>query len=387
MLVFAARSPASDILARRAAAALTLGEPHLAASLSQRALGLDPLNLAALNELGLSRSKLGQTTGAEAAMTLAQRLSRRDPAAETWLFQHRLMEGDAEDAFIEADIALRTNPDPALRAALFRIFDLSLPVPDARAALERRLELQPPWRSDYLASAPGRLSDPTLALPLLKSLESGAAPPSAPERAAFIAALLARQKWRAALQDEAILTARPAMAQAWLRDGGFTGLGDVGPFDWDLQPAPGAEASFDRDAEGGGELRIGYNGFSHPSLPRQLLVLSPGAWRLSWRETGEGGGNGAGLSWVLQCAGTGIGLGRSEDGGVGAQQRRELTFDVPPSACDAQWIGLVPDPADREIPLVRRYSDMRLSPVGRTSPTMTPQQKAKRPASASVRRG
>ncbi|MGH7015972.1 MAG: hypothetical protein ACRED8_02675, partial [Caulobacteraceae bacterium] len=232
-----------------------------------------------------------------------------------------------------------------------------------------------------------RLSDPTLAWPLLRTLASGAAPPTASERAAFIAALLSRQQWRAALQDEAILAGLPAMAQAWLRDGGFTGVGDVGPFDWDLQPGEGAEAKFDRNAEGSGELRIDYDGFSHPSLPRQLLVLPPGAWRLTWRETGEGGGNRAGLSWALQCAASGIGLGRSDDGGGGAQQARELTFNVPALACDAQWIGLVPDPADREIPLVRRYSDMRLFPVGRTSPTTTPQLKAKRPARASVRRG
>jgi len=86
---------------------------------------------------------------------------------------------------------------------------------------------------------------------------------------------------------------------------------------------------------------VQFYGRTDTDLAKQLLVLGPGRYRLSFHATGDAGGDGKGsMSWILRCA-----QDRSDIGSLNLRQityaakRMQLDFSVP-QGCSSQWLTL-----------------------------------------------
>ncbi|MHB8530130.1 MAG: hypothetical protein ACYC8V_11545, partial [Caulobacteraceae bacterium] len=356
---------------------------------ARRAVGLDPLDVAALRDLGLALDGAGHGDQADTFFTLADRLSRRDVATEAWLFQRRLRQARVDEAFFHADCLLRVDEDQRLRARTFAVFDLAEENDDALAALARRLELDPPWRTAFLQSLPPGREGLAGAWRVLNALAAGPAPATVQEAAPLLDRLVDLHFYQSALSDYAVVKRRASLAQTLLRDGGFDGEVDGTPFSWSEEVGDGATARVEANegARVGRALRVEYDSYAQPSLPGQLLVLAPGRYRLSWLEKGDGASAGAALAWTVRCAESPSPLAASADGGGQGWREANLTFDVPGSRCGAQWLRLEAEPGERRQSLIRWFAAMSLARLDQASSASAPQQKAKNVASASVRRG
>jgi hypothetical protein len=134
----------------------------------------------------------------------------------------------------------------------------------------------------------------------------------------------------------------------------FKGSAAPQPFNWTLTSSTAGLA----EPQGGGRLHVLFYGQEDGLLAGQLLVLSPGRYRLALRVDGEAA-RAATLKWTISCVGSGQVLlslalsdvNRAAQGGE---------FDVPATSCGAQNLQLtgaapeLPQQADVTI------SDLRL---------------------------
>jgi hypothetical protein len=116
-----------------------------------------------------------------------------------------------------------------------------------------------------------------------------------------------------------------------LYDPGFTDARSRPPFNWDLVSSSVGLA----ERQPGGRLHVIFYGHEDGVLAKQLMVLSPGSYRLSLAVAGDASRSHA-LSWSIRCDKGGTPFGTSALDMVASQG---WTFTVP-ADCPAQWIQL-----------------------------------------------
>lgn len=123
---------------------------------------------------------------------------------------------------------------------------------------------------------------------------------------------------------------------AAIYDAGFRGLPGEPPFGWDLR----------EDGVGAAELasppglEVEYFGRDNGELATQLLVLSPGQYRLAMRVEGNAKGEGSQLEWRLTCVDSADELARLPLKGIDYSPRVVSAQFVVPRNCRAQWLRL-----------------------------------------------
>jgi hypothetical protein len=124
------------------------------------------------------------------------------------------------------------------------------------------------------------------------------------------------------------------------------------------------------DAKG---IRIDYDGVSQAPMPRQLLLLAPGDYRIAGDVTTESAAPGASLRWTAICVKGQQPAGQSRDLGV-APGSASFQFDVHVVAgCDAQELTLAPQPGERPADLVIWFSNISAEPIAAsTAPASSP---------------
>jgi hypothetical protein len=125
-----------------------------------------------------------------------------------------------------------------------------------------------------------------------------------------------------------ISNARTA-AGALLYDPSFVEPNAPPPFNWVLTSSPVGLA----ERRPGGGLHVIFYGREDGPLARQLLVLSPGRYRMAISVEGNAG-DAQGLTWSVRCDKSDTPLAAVPLSAAG----RRLTFDV--QGCPAQWIEL-----------------------------------------------
>ena len=209
--------------------------------------------------------------------------------------------------------------------------------PSTRDAVRQTLARDPALEADLLGTLARLDPDPQLLL--------GLASPSARAMArlpngwgqSLVQAMVDRGRFTAARATWARLFGiAPDAAAQPVYDSGFYGLAGAPPFGW--QFASGTIGAADPRH---GQLSVEYYGRDDGILASQLLVLSPGRYRLGYALAG---GAGTGLSWTLSCADqpkaapfVSVGL----PSATAAPHRFGLDFAVPASGCTAQWLRLV----------------------------------------------
>lgn len=276
-------------------------------------------------------------------MTLALQRSRADVAAQAWLLERRVEEGDFVSVLPHLDAILRVNP--RLLEALMPSILTSV----GREGLEAFVDLlatEPPWRALVLRRLAAESLDPRVSFPVFQELISREPPLPASELNPYLHRLV-----RAGLYDLAYLVwtrwlPRDRLLQlSWLNNGGFESPPSGSPFDWHFDAAKGARIGLAAapGAVGGNALRIQFLdtrvAFRHV---KQLLLLVGGTYRLTGMLLTEELETPRGLQWRVACAGgAGKTIGESRRL-VDAPEWTAFSFviEVPERDCRAQWLTL-----------------------------------------------
>jgi hypothetical protein len=356
------RGDSADALASLAEQRLIARDPAHAGIFARKALERWPLDVTALSTLGVAMDQAGQSRPAEVVMTLAGRLGWRDGLTQAWLFGHRAVEGRYDEAMQRADALLRRPTDvrPRLLAALAALIH----DPRAIGPLARRLELQPSWRTEFVAGLGlyGKPQDDQAVHALLRALASGPAPPTSVELGAYLQKFVAAQDWPRAVAAWRELSRAAPPAGEYVYNGDFEKEAGVPPFDWAISQSAGSSTYIaDDPGEAHGKaLRLEYDGFAALQFARQLLVMPPGDYVLSGKARQEGQDDPGQVSWSILCASDNRVLAKAP--AAGARQGQWAAFQVPLSvpaaSCPSQWLQLSADAGDRRTGIVVWYDDM-----------------------------
>ena len=300
---------------------------------------------------GVRAMQAGNRTGAIRLLEEARRRNPRMRLARLMLIDQYLREGRVREAATEITVLSRLFNE--MGALLVDQLSLLAVDPRTRPALQRALG-----------------NDPLLDEVLEQLVQRGVAPPlimdlAQPRAHAYSAANPPR--WQLDLVQAQIGTGRYQEAYSLWRqfngvrsapntiyNPGFDRLPGSPPFNWQLTADANGVAERSRD----GSLEVVYFGRADTELARQLLLLAPGRYRLEFQAATIGDSAGSRLIWRIACADgnrqlVSIPLERLTT----TPRRLRVEFQVPPSACTAQWIKLVGEsaefPARREIRLER----------------------------------
>jgi hypothetical protein len=307
------------------------GEPPARSIAAARAaLDRHPLDPDALTRLGLAEAAAGQTERADLELSTAARRSWWSGDAHAWLMDRRLAQHRFGEAFEHADSLLRRVTTDAERTRLIDVLARAAVDPAAAAPMIRRLGTQPPWRAYLLQAMGDRAEAETAMRTILAGLAAGSSPPLPAEYAGFVNRITGLGRyadgwaaWRAAARAP--------------EDGRLAPVSDGSDFTWSLPAGPGLTTLVRPDA-----IVVGYDADKDSALPRRMLVLAAGRWRLS-----GGAADPARARWELRCLQSDVLLGVQP-----AAAPLALDVTVPAQGCPAQWLSLVPTPADHppEVP-------------------------------------
>jgi hypothetical protein len=353
-----------DALTQLARRRLALGDGADAARLAALALRRSPLDAPALATYGLAMDRLGQPQVADRAVSLAGQRGWRDMPTQIWLMRRDLLSARFAGGFAHVDALLRRDPTPP--PVLFAILAAAARDPKAVAPLADRLAANPSWRPaffDFLADQARPPATDAIAA-LMARLAGGPAPPTDAEIAPYLRILVSQQRFADAATAWRRFT--PATAGSFeVYDGDFERPPGRAPFDWSLASGVGWTASIAPGPDGarGEALNIEYDGVSPPQPLRQLLVLNPGAYRLSGRFDDEQGSGAALFAWTLVCVGADqlVAPAPSPPGPPGVWRTFNATVIVPPQGCPAQWLALKSQPANQRADVSVWYDNLAIS--------------------------
>jgi len=351
------------VLTRAAEVELAAGRVDAAQRLAQRALTRQPFNVAALRVAGLAAAREGDLDAANQMLTLAGNWSLRDDPAQSWLVRHRLEQGRAASALAHADTLMRRRTD--LRPMYFDLMiNLALRNDvEAQGALVALLRREPPWRIDFFIYALERPEGLPVAAAVLMALKDGQGRSTDEEKARVYGTLIAQGRIEA-------LRAVMARAETGLRpvltNGDFSDGAGAPPFGWVLPAGAGVLAEIANGPEDGGPALHGLvSATAERTIAEQLVLLTPGRWRLSGRFRVDQGDLNGRMTWVLACTAGGRVLASAP---LSATARGDWTpvsavIEIPPDACGAQQLRLVSRAQDRRSQVEIWMDDVTLSAV------------------------
>ncbi|MGA1640971.1 MAG: tetratricopeptide repeat protein [Steroidobacteraceae bacterium] len=302
-----------------------------------------------LAEFAMAR---GDTAEAEELIALAVKHSPREPLARALSAQLALNRQDWAEAMRHFDRMLRVGPNIAPQT--FPVIDALAADPSARPAVvatlaryddspasNKGLKIHPAWRTPYLLHHAAQAPDPR---PLFSDLRR-ASELTDKEQDAHVARYVRESRWGEAFAEWT--ASLPVTAITQLKtpvDGGFERPFRAGPpFGWDIQAPKGTRVGIQALPGGEGHgLHVEFLGRRAAfSGVKQLMMLPPGTYQLSWRHKLEKLETPRGLRWTLTCtAGAAPAL---VSGpllkGSGEWTAIEEPFTVP-ADCPAQWLVL-----------------------------------------------
>lgn len=300
----------------------------------------------------------GQGAQAVRVLEAGRRLDGRERWIHLLLLDRYLRAGRYTDAVTEFAV-LNRLVSGAQAPILAELVRMTLR-PSTRDAVRRTLAHDPALESDLLIRLARSNPDPQLLWQLASPAARVAAGRPDGWGQALVETLVDRRQYLTARATWVTLfRVPPAAAGALLYNPAFQASRGSPPFAW--QFASGTIGAADPR---NGQLEIDYYGRDDGVLASQLLMLTPGRYRLAY---GLAGGGGAGLSWTLSCAEQGAAAPFAQMPVPAAtSQLRRITaeFTVPVSGCAAQWLRLTGATAEFPNPLNVTLSGLDLSRGG-----------------------
>ena len=316
-------------------------------ALAQKALARDPLNHRALRILGQLADARGDRDSARKFMQAAVKRSLRSTYAVYWLLVDSMNRHDDFAAAKYADLLLRKRPQLysvtyPLLAQIAESEDQSGP-----EAVTSVLAANPPWRATFLRHLPEHVRDARTPFVLLRALKDGPFPPDDDEINAYLDFLVSKRLYEFAyyvwLQG---LSAQGLSSVGFLVNGSFEHAPSGAPFDWSYSRG-GLGVTIDiaqrLDADGERALYLDLGpGRTRFSGISQLVMLSPGRYRLSGRMQGDVSGK-RGLQWQISCLPFKEPVGETQMflGSAPQWTSFETEFEVPREDCRMQQLRLI----------------------------------------------
>lgn len=263
----------------RRSAAIELSEARFAsaAELARKATVRSPLEPASTGLLGAAWLGQGKTALADKAFRVSGQLGWRDSITQTYWMQAALLGGDLPVATQRLDAILRQQPVKAADPAILAPFEHS---EQGRTALASRLAENPGWTSAYLNPAAPIGSEQLTQRAQVAGLLAKERQLGCDGISRFVSTLIA---------GGAVVPAHdlwqlhcPGANGQMITDPDFTnGMGnDPSPFGW--QKYADGSINMRSDSRNGGLVMENSAPFAR-NFARQMLVLAPGDYLLSWR--------------------------------------------------------------------------------------------------------
>ena len=330
--------------APRAEAAATDLSDAQATLISSAAVAGDPLDARAIRVLAQFVDAAGDQQRAAALYGVSARLSVRESFAVYWLLKQAADANDYRSVAVHADTLLRTNTvaEREAVAILARVAER----PNGLVAVSELLAQSPPWRVNFFNAVTASITDARTPLQLLQNLAKTAHPPTDKEVNPYLDFLvskgfheLAYYTWLQFMPPEQL------SGIGLLINGDFLRTSTGSPFDWRFAMGRGAISDVlrrkERPTQNSLYLELG-PGRVEFSV-RQLLLLSPGNYRVSGETMGKLTGK-SGVRWRVGCADAQV-LGESEqfNGIFTTWTPFDFSFVVPAEKCRSQYLLLAPD--------------------------------------------
>ncbi|MBN8739015.1 MAG: hypothetical protein BGP24_10370 [Lysobacterales bacterium 69-70] len=287
------------------------------------------------------RAELAGVDSAEGRVCLqrALRLRPADLRTRAWLADAANAAGDLAGAAQHVDAILRLAPQRAPQ--LFPLLHEWLRSDSGRAAVVAVLAPAPSWRRGFLASAPPQHEDLFALARLLLALRNAAVPATPAEGVVVVERLLALGDYPQAWLLWLALQPAAERSGPLLRNGDFE-RPPGGGFDWTLRRGDGAAATLaaapGRDSRA---LRVRLDGRPAAAGATQIVLLPPGAYRLSGLAYADGAAASATAEWSVDClAPRAQRLGTATPQPTPSWNPFALDFRVPERDCLAQRVQL-----------------------------------------------
>ncbi|MDE2410904.1 MAG: hypothetical protein KGM18_03905 [Sphingomonadales bacterium] len=330
-----------------ARAALERGDGNAALNESERALSAAPVDPASSATLGAARAALHDTAGADQAFRIAGSLGWRIFYTQAYWIQRALAVGDYRVATLRLDALARQSPALLRQRQLIDPFEAS---PPARAALAERLAVAP-WRNLYAGEVeglePDQLGQRALVLESLanRGTELGCDP-----IAPMVSALIARG---ALVQAASLWRGHCRHAGSKLiYDGNFAAATidhDRSDFAWSFLGQ--RDVSLLLSPDGAGQaVMVDSTAMRRIPFMRQLLLVPPGRYKLTWRARTDGGQPSAMAVPAIYCLGLPEVVIDPRFDRLADAWSGEVTID---NACPAHWLSFTVNPGPARFSLSR----------------------------------
>ena len=342
----------------KAAIAFVRSGPASAIGYAQRAILSDPVSAQAVSILGRAELFSQHQLEARKAFQVLGQLGWRDAMTQIYWLDQALQGGNYRVAAERLDGLLRQTPDDENRD---RFLAAVAATPEGRAALAERLKLAPPWALPIAFDLRDLPTDALLQrVDLMRRTGKGVWECAASE-------VLVQKLITQNLLDDAqsIWALNCGSAGSLVYDGGFEKFDVLKPatgFAWLVSDRGDVDIAVLKDASHQQSLRVQVNATRTLPVVRQLVVLKPGRYRLTWRTPETPQPQARRLLVSLTCT---LDLGRAVEGKAVSGQSdtwsqdfevdgqcpaRQLAFWLAPRAeVHLDDISLVPskDPASR----------------------------------------
>lgn len=311
---------------------LDTGQPQRALKVAEAALARAPLDPESPALLGLARLQTGDDRAAERAFVVAGKLGWRIPSTQAYWLDRALAANDYTVAAMRLDALLRQRPALVDERSLLDPLERN---PAGQEALAARLLARPGWLAAYLSRVAGldrgRLLQRATVMEALAQRGVAAGCESvAPLVAALIdnaAVVEAHAVWRRHCPGaSAGLVHDPRLAGATIDQ-------DRSQFAWVFLGHADVSLVLESAAQPGArQLSIDSTAASPRLVVRQLVLLRPGSYRLSWRSAEPADGR---IVAGLSCSPN---LGEWLTGRTAEDGRQAVDVAVDDS-CAARWLG------------------------------------------------
>lgn len=335
-----ARPDNPEALMQLADERLAVGDMPKVEVLAKRLLASSPAEGRGYRLLAQVSESRGEYARAEKLYAIAAQRAPRDLQARAWLAQRALAAGNYPLALQHIDQVLRTSPGS--HARLFPVLIQFSQDVDFADAVAKAMTSHPEWREGLLSA----LLDPVTGNPLaadhvLAGLQRRR-DLDAVTTQAWIEALMHQGRWGSAFARWAGPHVASGRALPLLFNGDFTSTPEGSGFDWRLPPVAGVLVAIEPNGSAG-MLHVRFLGrrVSGGPVVSHALMLTPGKYRLTWRERIDAMRAGIGVAWRISCDGQSQSLLEAEpSNGTRPWRDQTSTFTVPADRCGGQWLEL-----------------------------------------------
>lgn len=331
-----------------------------ASALAREAIRRDPTVVGAVRVLAFVAPKAEQP----ARFGISNRLSRRDLATQLWLIEAAVAANDGPRALGHFDAALRTSS--VAPRILFPILSRATEEPELLPEITRLLARRPSWGTPFLYAAVNDAPSSQNLLAMVEGLKRSGYPVDAAILQNLVKRTIRDNRYDLARKAYVLAGGKSAKVGQTVSNGDFTATPALLPFDWALINSAGIVADRMPMADGNVRFVVRAEGAAGGIAVQQLLLLSPGQYRLETLAGDVPEAARGSIGWRVACAPdyTPQLLNMTLPGRAGRTVRVGSNFSVPAN-CPAQFLSLVAANAVDTEPFETWVDAVSVSPIGR----------------------